>query len=148
MGLAGSHPKPDPVRPDQSKHGGKVLNADGYHGESPPLPGNHFAETVKWYETWRHSPQAELFIETDWLRLHLLAQLVDALYDDDTAMAKRGSIMAEIRNNEKLLGATVADRGSLYLSVRAPAVQDTTRATPGASSRRRTSLLNLVTDTD
>lgn len=64
------------------------------------LPG-----TIKWYETWRRSAQAQVFEDTDWMRLGQLAPLVEANIKRPSAAA-----MSEIRMNEERLGATVVDR--------------------------------------
>src|SRR4051812_30587168 len=66
----------------------------------------HWPERViRWYETWRRVPMAQLFEDTDWQRLGLLAEGVEAL-------SKRWSAatMSEIRMNEERFGATVVDR--------------------------------------
>lgn len=60
---------------------------------------------VRWYETWRRSPQAAVFEETDWMRLGILASMV-ARY----AKTPSASALSEIRMNEERLGATVVDR--------------------------------------
>lgn len=71
----------------------------------PELPGKYGPETVAWYDNWRRSAQAQLFISTDWQRLIMLAPLVDAYYRvPSTAM------LGEIRLNEERLGATYVDR--------------------------------------
>lgn len=61
--------------------------------------------TYRWYHTWRTSPQAQLFLPTDWERLILLAPMVENYLKRPTAAA-----MSEIRMNEERLGATVVDR--------------------------------------
>lgn len=60
---------------------------------------------VKWYETWRRSPQAQAFESTDWMRLGILAPLVERY-----ALRPSASALSEIRQNEERLGATVVDR--------------------------------------
>lgn len=62
-------------------------------------------ETLDWWMTWINSPQAEAFLATDWERLQMLAVLVNDYYLKPTV-----GKMAEIRQNETLLGATVLDR--------------------------------------
>lgn len=58
-----------------------------------------------WWDTWRRSPLAEAFLDSDWQRLAMIAPLV-AQY-----MARPHHMtMAEIRQNESLLGATHVDR--------------------------------------
>jgi len=67
------------------------------HGYSPA--------TVAWYQTWRRSPQAQLFEETDWLALQLLLPLVEAHSRRPSAAA-----LSEIRLTTAALGGTYADR--------------------------------------
>ena len=61
--------------------------------------------TLKWYETWRKSPQAQLFENTDWQRLGMLAFIVERFQ-----LRPAASAMMEIRMSEERLGATVTDR--------------------------------------
>lgn len=61
--------------------------------------------TIRWWDTWRRSPQASLFEDTDWLRLATMAPLYDGHVRRPSAAA-----MSEIRMNEERLGATYADR--------------------------------------
>ena len=56
---------------------------------------------MAWYEIWRTSPQAKTFVMTDWMRLRMIAPLLEDYLNKPTAMK-----MAEIRQNESLLGAT------------------------------------------
>lgn len=58
-----------------------------------------------WYATWRRAPQAQTFEDTDWLRLGMLAPIVEAYLRRPSAAA-----LSEIRMNEERLGATVVDR--------------------------------------
>lgn len=60
---------------------------------------------VRWFEVWRRSAQAQAFEETDWLRLAMLAPIVEAYQRRPSAAA-----LSEIRMNEERLGATVTDR--------------------------------------
>jgi hypothetical protein len=79
--------------------GGKV--------KAPVLPRarKYLPATRAWYTTWSRSPQASQFTTTDWLRLHMLAELVDAYFREPSAR-----VLAEIRLNEAKLGATAEDR--------------------------------------
>lgn len=61
--------------------------------------------TERWWETWRRSPIAEHFLDTDWSRLIMLIPLVASYYASPHHMK-----LAEIRQNESLLGATHVDR--------------------------------------
>lgn len=59
----------------------------------------------RWWNTWRRSPLAEAFLETDWERLAMLVPLVASYY-----ARPHYTKLAEIRQNESLLGATHVDR--------------------------------------
>lgn len=61
--------------------------------------------TRAWWRSWVTSPQAPLFTVTDWMRLRLLALLVDAYVREPTP-----SRLAEIRQTEAKYGATPEDR--------------------------------------
>lgn len=93
-------------------------NRDQYEGEkvtvpadadvdAPKLPNakKYLPATREWYATWCRSPQAATFTATDWQRLHMLAPIVDAYWQEPST-----KLFAEIRQNESLLGATHADR--------------------------------------
>jgi hypothetical protein len=81
-----------------------TVNAEGV-AEAPELPGKWPAVVRRWYQTWASSPQAETFLVTDWQRLHMLAPLVAKYF-----LEPDKTLMAEIRLNESLLGATHVDR--------------------------------------
>jgi hypothetical protein len=117
---------PTPKRPDQ-RHGHrtkaeqetKVLSIVERLDEPPPLPDwcdGVCPETHQWYEAWCRSPQAALFLSTDWMRLHQLALVVDFFHRAD--MRDRPKILGEIRLNESLLGATATDRLRLRWEVK------------------------------
>lgn len=124
-------------------------NADRYEGheatvnpearaEAPPLPGRHPKAVQDWYATWCSSPQAQTFTVTDWQRLHMLAPLV-ALY----FKAPDKGLMAEIRQNESLLGATHVDR--LRARIKVAGERPTPEALPvpdEVDARRRKRILD------
>jgi len=91
---------------------------------APALPnaGSFSPSMVSWYETWCGSPQAQRFTGTDWQRLHLLAPLVEAYFQEPKA-----SVLAEIRLNESLLGATEADRQRLRWDLPKPEQVDSVK---------------------
>ncbi|MGH3762943.1 hypothetical protein [Actinophytocola sp.] len=62
------------------------------------------------------SPQAQAFTVTDWQRLHMLAPLVDQYFAEP-----RKELLAEIRLNEGLLGATHVDRLRARITITPPA---------------------------
>lgn len=86
--------------------------------EAPVLPGfrEYSVKTKRWWNTWIESPQTATFTGTDWQRLLMLAPLVESYYELMGSPRGRGNItnamklMAEIRQNESLLGATHLDR--------------------------------------
>lgn len=97
--------------------------------KAPSLPGSSrfLAATRRWYRVWCGSVQAPQFIDTDWLRLHMLAQLVDAFYrTDNPAIAKQ--LLGEIRLNEQKLGATPEDRLRLRWQFRKAEQEEATAA--------------------
>lgn len=63
------------------------------------------ALVARWWDTWRRSPLAVAFLDTDWSRLAMLAPLVASYYD-----RPHYTKLAEIRQSESLLGATHVDR--------------------------------------
>lgn len=85
--------------------------------EPPELPGadEYLPQVRRWYKTWCESPMRHVFSNTDWQRLHLLAGVVQAFYEKPSA-----ALMAEIRQNESLLGATHHDRVRMRINVVRP----------------------------
>jgi len=81
-----------------------TVTADGAI-RGPDLVGAYSDQTHAWYATWQTSPQAVLFEDTDWMRLQMLAPLVDSYLRVPSTAA-----LAEIRLNEERLGATYGDR--------------------------------------
>jgi hypothetical protein len=80
----------------------------------------------KWWATWRRSPLAEAFLETDWERLAMLAPLVASYY-----ARPHYTKLAEIRQNESLLGATHVDRLKARIKVEKP---ETPKPQPGVTA--------------
>ncbi|MEU7830395.1 hypothetical protein [Nonomuraea sp. NPDC049129] len=91
-----SHLEGDEDVPDKLK---KLFKRDSYS-----------VATLRWWDTWAESEQSESFKATDWQRLQMLAPLVEAYYRRPGHNA-----LAEIRQNESLLGATVTDRMRLRM---------------------------------
>lgn len=103
------------------------LPAEGYSGPFPPLPRSYpggerrvkyLAATREWYTTWARSPMATKFVGTDWSRLRILAPLVDQAFRAPTPR-----LLAELRLQESLLGATVMDRQRLRMKIGTDAEQ-------------------------
>lgn len=115
-------PKPDDQRRRRNAQPDKtVLPAEGYHGPSPDLPSQvdkqrWLTVTRRWWEGWRHAPQAATFGDTDWLFLLETAVLVDRFYRGDATLA------GEIRLRVGKLGATPEDRLRLRMTFGQPEV--------------------------
>jgi hypothetical protein len=73
------------------------------------------AETVAWWGTWRRSPQAQTFTETDWSFLLDTARLHALFWLGDSSRAQ------ELRLRAAKFGATPEDRLRLRLSITPPA---------------------------
>lgn len=97
-----------------------------------PKAERYRQETRDWYSTWREAPQAVTFLVTDWQRLHMLAPLVDAYWERPSK-----DLLAEIRLNESLLGATHVDRMRGRIKLEQPKVPTTMAADELANRRRR-----------
>lgn len=106
--MAGNGPAPAPQRRRQNKDTYADVQATVTPDaklRGPDLGGTWSPNTVAWYETWRRSPQAALFLATDWGRLQMMAPLVESYFG-----WPNDKKLAEIRQNESLLGATHVDR--------------------------------------
>lgn len=85
----------------------------------PALEGQWSDHARAYWDTWRRAPMAKLFLDTDWMRLRLLIVLVEDYLKKPTAMK-----LAEIRQNETLLGATHADRVRARIKILQAAAAD------------------------
>ena len=84
-----------------------VLTPDGVlRGPDLPIPDPH-PETVAWWDTWRISPQAQLFEDTDWEALKRAALLQDYVWKSPKPSA---AAISELRLIEERYGATFVDR--------------------------------------
>jgi hypothetical protein len=143
-------PKPDGERRRRNapSHGEQVLTHDG-ETRGPELLGAYSPETLAWYGTWRTAPQAQLFQDTDWSRLSLLAPIVEAYFRRPSAAA-----LSEIRMNEERLGATVVDRMRARIRIQEPDADEAassgvigSNVTP-ISARRDSMRARLAADTE
>ncbi len=75
---------------------------------APALFGEWSELTRRWWDVWATCPQSVMFTTTDWQRLQTLLPIVERYW-----LAPSVPLMAEIRLNESLLGATVVDRMKL-----------------------------------
>lgn len=118
--MAGNGPAPSENKRRRNKdeyeeHAVTVADDGDVYGPELPHAALYGPQTLTWYETWRRAPQAVAFIGTDWQRLVMLAPLVDAYYLEPST-----KLLAEIRLNEGLLGATHADRLRARIKVEQP----------------------------
>jgi len=97
---------------------------------APPMPdGDWLPQVVTWWDVWAESPQAREFTTTDWRRLVTLMPLVQQYWLKPVA-----PLMAEIRQNESMLGATAIDRKRLGWKLTADEAPEQSKRT---SSRSR-----------
>ena len=93
--------------------------------------------TVAWWDTWRKSPQSQVFIGTDW------DFLLDTALMHHTMWSKgRWEFAAELRLRAAKFGATPEDRMRLRMSIEAPEKGPKTPATVTAITSRRKRLLS------
>ena len=97
--------------------------------------------TVTWWETWRRSPQAQVFTDTDW------SFLVDTAVMHAEFWLGNRALAAELRLRVAKFGATPEDRARLRLGVGEPK----SKATPpklqtAAATDRKSRLLRAVGD--
>lgn len=130
MGRRGPKPKPrSEVRQPNRIAAPEVLPASTVE-RAPRLPRSYETEpgtdgqlvkvvftkaTREWWREMSRSPVAARFIGTDWVRLELLARLVDSYVRKPSH-----TVLAEIRLNEGLIGGTVGDRERLGIRVMLP----------------------------
>lgn len=108
---------PAPKEPEKRRRGARDGNAqsvlavdDVVRGpELPPTRGSGAPwpeVTRSWWETYRRSPQAQLWSETDWLAHLVTADLHAAFWSDEGGT----KFAAELRLREARMGATYEDR--------------------------------------
>lgn len=82
--------------------------------EQPPLPQAvpWPEETMRWWKMWGESPQSELFSATDWDFLLDTALLHAQLWGDGNT-----GVLSELRIRLAKVGATLADRATLRITL-------------------------------
>ncbi|MFI2213045.1 hypothetical protein [Streptomyces sp. NPDC020141] len=98
-----------------------VVSDDELRGPELPdgiLPddGEWHPRTLQWWQTWRESPQAMAFIDTDWDFLLDTALLHHVMWTKG-----RWEFASEVRLRAAKYGATPEDRARLKLKVEDPA---------------------------
>lgn len=122
--MAGRGPAPkDPAkrrRRNATEPETAIANDGELRGPDLPegvLPGDEewHPMTVNWWHTWRTSPMAATFLDTDW------AFLLDAALMHHTAWTKgKWEFLSEVRMRSSKFGATPEDRARLKLKVDEP----------------------------
>jgi hypothetical protein len=67
-------------------------------------------QTREWLDSWTKTPSAQVFTSTDWNHIRMLVPLVDRYFKTNSH-----HLLAEIRMNESLLGATIKDRKEILV---------------------------------
>lgn len=108
------------------------------------------ARTLKWWNTWRKSPQAMLMTDTDWEEMLICAVLHNLIWgthmmvdktnggfiDVDCDPKDAKALAGEIRIRLEKMGATIKDRGSMGMRIRtsgADVVREAERTTEEAT---------------
>jgi len=87
----------------------------GVLGDEDGVPVEWHPMTQLWWDSWRTSPQAQTFVQTDWLFL------IDTALMYHTMWAKgRWEFASEVRLRAAKFGATPEDRARLKLKVDDP----------------------------
>jgi hypothetical protein len=106
----------------------------------PELPDEYEwpAATRAWWATWRESPQAQMFLPTDWDYLLDTAVLHAEFWLGDR------SVESGVRLRVAKFGATSEDRLRLKLAVGEPAAPPEPRSSARQASNREARLLRAV----
>lgn len=99
----------------------KVVDDGQLRGPELPDGPDWPAQTHRWWETWRHSPQAQTLTATDWDFLLDTAVLHAQFWNGETNVA------GELRLRVAKFGATPEDRARLRLQVEQPTATESTK---------------------
>jgi hypothetical protein len=142
--MAGRGPAPKPVLQRESRTKAReeaaTKIADDGVLRGPALPSGNWPDRTKsWWQTWRTSPMAQTFGQTDWDFLLDTALLHAEMWSGNLSVAP------ELRIRMAKFGATPEDRLRLKISVdqEATAVRETASVIP---TDRRRRLLKAVGD--
>jgi hypothetical protein len=91
-----------------------VIGDGQSHGPDLPDTMDWPAQTRRWWETWRSSPQAQTLTDTDWDFLLDTALLHAELWSGN------GSVASELRLRVAKFGATPEDRARLRMQIGEP----------------------------
>lgn len=139
--MAGRGPAPKPAdkrRRRNSTSGSTSLVPDGkLRGPTLPRDIDWHPRTRAWWLTWRKSPQAQTFIDSDWDFLLDTALMHHAMWT-----AGQWTLAAEVRLRVGKFGSTPEDRARLKMEIDedqddAPASTDTPSDVPDLTDYRR-----------
>lgn len=141
MAIKGPMPKDDAVRRNEPTFSKLVVEWDGVV-RGPELPKIRIGETrinkdgtftqeymtwnertVEWYEMWRRSPQAMVWVESDWEHMLETALIHHKLWDgfaENLKPTEISNLSNELRRRMAPLGSTFEDRRKLRLDVKTP----------------------------
>lgn len=115
---------PDPTAARKRTHPDQVPSVQLEHRTERlgfPLPdrpeGIWDERTIEWWNTWRDSPQASLFMATDWQALLETAYLYDLMWAENCTVASFVRLAAEVRQRVEKWGSTYSDRLKLRMKV-------------------------------
>ena len=104
------------------------MAADGQvHGPELPDTYDWPEPTLTWWDTWRKSPQAQAFTDTDWSFLLDTALLHARFWGGEAGQA------SELRLRVAKFGATPEDRARLRLSIGEPEKAADSKSAAGKS---------------
>lgn len=142
--MAGRGPAPkDPsarVRRNSTEPLTVVEPDDQLRGPDLPEGFDWPAATRDWWMTWRRSPQAKTFTDTDW------SFLVDTAVMHAEFWLGNRALAGELRLRVAKFGATPEDRMRLKLAVGEPTAQPKPQLQTKATRNRRERLLRAVGD--
>lgn len=97
--------------------------------------------TARWWETWRHSPQSQTFVATDWDFLLDTALLHHVMWTKG-----RWEFASEVRLRAAKYGATPEDRMRLKMKIETPADAKALPSEPQRPTTDRRKNLRIVSD--
>lgn len=139
MTMKGGIPKPDDERQRRNVPGFErtIISWDGIRrGPNLDRAIDWSKETKTWWNAWRNSPQAMLFVDTDWETLKETALVHNAIYSErkkvvdgqllvvPLTVSELTSLLGELRRRTAAFGATIEDRMKLRMTIDQPSNED------------------------
>ena len=129
--MAGRGPAPKDPEKRRRRNADEVpttVLSDDEEVRGPELPGGIKwpMPTLAWWETWRTSPQASSFTQTDWDFLVDTALLHARFWEGDVKVA------GELRLRVAKFGATPEDRARLRMQIGEPEKAEGSTEKPGS----------------